>query len=93
MNISVFSTWIEFSRGIIVAAGLVTNKSQSPLIGLSFLVHLVKFIGCCAVAQYPPPLLSLPFSSSLLSEGKQTNTLSAMWVRALTCTNLGSVCF
>lgn len=59
--------WREFSGGSIVAAGLVTNTSQSPLIGLSFLMHLVKFIRCCAVAQHPPPLLSVPLSSSLLS--------------------------
>lgn len=77
-----FSVWIEFSGGSIVAAGLVTNKSQSPLIGLSFLMHLVKFIRCCAVAQHPPPFLSVPRSSSLLSplplpyEGEQIATLA-----------------
>lgn len=77
----VFPTWTElfFSRGITVAAGLVTNKSQSPLIGLSLLLHLVKFICCCAVAQHPPPLLSLslfPLSPPLPFEGKQIKTLA-----------------
>lgn len=60
-----------------VAAGLVTNKSQSPLIGLSLLLHLVKFIRCCAVAQHPPPLLSLfPLSPPLPYEGTQIRTLA-----------------
>lgn len=78
----VLPTWAEFffSRGITVAAGLVTNKSQSPLIGLSLLLHLVKFIRCCAVAQHPPPLsLSLflfPLSPPLPYEGKQIKTLA-----------------
>lgn len=69
-----------------MAAGLVANKSQSPLIGLSLLMFLVKFIRCCAVAQHPPPLLSVSLSLSLLLllplppplpyEGKQINTLA-----------------